>query len=190
MTDRDVFHALLNHLSDEALIVANGYLSRQAFACRDRQMTFYMLGSMGLASSIGLGVALSRPERRVVVVDGDGNLLMSLGALAMIGNSQPSNLVHLLLDNEMYASTGGQRSVSASVAMTELALAAGYRNGVSVRDEASLQTAIKDTWARPGPSFIVAKVNPEDVIGPRVTRSPSEITRSFKKSVASGNAPS
>lgn len=188
MTDRDVFRALMDHLVDEALIVANGYLSRQAYDCGDRPTTFYMIGSMGLAASIALGVALSRPERRVVVVDGDGNLLMSLGVLAMIGNCRPSNLIHVLLDNEMYASTGGQRSVSRSVAMRELAVAAGYRRALRVSDERSLQAALKDTWAEPGPSLIYAKVIREAVIGPRISRRPAEITQTFKQSMLSRNA--
>jgi thiamine pyrophosphate-dependent acetolactate synthase large subunit-like protein len=78
MTETDALHILMAGVVDEAVVVANGYLSRLAFRSRDLPTTFYMIGSMGLASSIGLGVALVRPERRVLVIDGDGNLLMAI----------------------------------------------------------------------------------------------------------------
>jgi sulfopyruvate decarboxylase subunit beta len=142
-----------------------------------------MIGSMGLASSIGLGVALARPERRVVVVDGDGNLLMSLGTLAMVGNLRPKKFIHLVLDNEVYASTGGQRSISESIAMPELALAAGYRAALKVCDESHLKVALKQIWTKEGPCFLQAKVEREREIAPRVSRLPEEIAKSFRHSL-------
>ena len=74
----------------------------------DRDNQFYMIGSMGCASSLGLGLALSQPDRRVYVLDGDGALLMRMGTLATIGYQRPENLVHILLDNHCHESTGGQ----------------------------------------------------------------------------------
>jgi thiamine pyrophosphate-dependent acetolactate synthase large subunit-like protein len=182
--EADVFRVLLESLVDEALIVANGYLSRRAFHCRDRSNTFYMVGSMGLASSIGLGVALARPERRVVVVDGDGNLLMSLGALAMVANSAAKNLIHIVIDNQEYASTGGQRGI-AIAEWPRLALAAGYRNALQLSEELQLRLALDETWAQPGPAFLQVKVSTGIEISPRVGRQPEEITIAFKKSLAS-----
>jgi thiamine pyrophosphate-dependent acetolactate synthase large subunit-like protein len=173
---------------DEAVVVANGYLSRLAFRSRDLPTTFYMIGSMGLASSIGLGVALVRPERRVLVIDGDGNLLMALGALAMIGNLRPKNLIHLVIDNEVYASTGGQRSISRSVAMPELALASGYRTAAKASDEPRLRVALRDMWIEEGPHFLQVKVDRGIEIAPRVSSLPAEIATSFKQSLAGGSA--
>jgi sulfopyruvate decarboxylase subunit beta len=184
MIEADVFQVLMETLVDEAVVVANGYLSREAFRRRDLKTTFYMIGSMGLASSVGLGVALARPERRVVVVDGDGNLLMSLGALAMIGNLRPTNFIHVVIDNEKYASTGGQRGISGSVAMPELALAVGYSAALRVCDEPHFRVALRATWAKEGPSFLQVKVTSGIEIAPRVGRSPTEIAESFRQTLA------
>ena len=102
-------------LGTEPVVHANGYICRESFAVKDRPENFYMIGSMGLASSIGLGVALARPARPTVVFDGDGNLLMSLGILPMVGGGpvmgrgRPANLSHVVFDNGVYGSTGGQR---------------------------------------------------------------------------------
>ena len=87
MTLEQAITALQPLVGDALVVHANGYISRRSFTTEDRPGNFYMIGSMGLASSIALGVALSRPERRVVVYDGDGNLLMNLGSLAMIAST-------------------------------------------------------------------------------------------------------
>lgn len=189
MTTSDVFRVLLGSGRDEALIVANGYLSRQAFACRDMRTNFYMLGSMGQALSIGLGVALAQPTRRVVVADGDGNLLMSLGALAMAGHIHPSNLMHIVIDNGQYASTGGQISISGAVRMSVLAQAAGYQIGIEVSDEIGLTQALEQIRTADGPSFVRVFVSAGADIPPRVTRSPEEIARTFRQSMAGDETP-
>src|SRR5262249_58983528 len=100
---------------------------RAAFGAGDSERSFYMIGSMGLASSIGLGIALARPDLRVVVLDGDGNVLMNLGTLATIAAAAPPNLLHVCFDNSMHASTGGQATISDRVALDAMARAAGYR---------------------------------------------------------------
>ena len=113
--------AIVPLLRDELVVHANGFISRESFNIEDRLGNFYMIGSMGLASSIALGVALNKPERRVVVFDGDGNVLMNLGSLAMISALQPRNFVHVVYDNEAYGSTGNQRTVSGQVPLDEIA---------------------------------------------------------------------
>jgi thiamine pyrophosphate-dependent acetolactate synthase large subunit-like protein len=183
MTEADAIRMLMESSVDEAVVVANGYLSRHAFQCRDLPSTFYMIGSMGLASSIGLGVALAQPERRVVVVDGDGNLLMSLGALAMIGNRCPANLIHIVIDNEVYASTGGQHSISGTVSMPELALAAGYRTALSVWSETEFGNALNNIRKKDGPSFLQTKVRRGTETAPRVHHEPDRIARLFRHAV-------
>src|SRR6185369_398563 len=129
---REALGVVLKELADEPVIHANGYMCRESFAIGDRPQNFYMIGSMGLASAIGLGLALVRPERRSVVFDGDGNLLMSLGTLAMVGSLGPRNLVHIVFDNEVYGSTGGQPSPSRETRLDRMARGAGYRTVAAV----------------------------------------------------------
>src|SRR2546426_6503216 len=110
-----------------ACIHANGYIGRAGCAARDRDECFYMIGSMGLGASIGLGIALAQPRRRVLVLDGDGNVLMNLGTLATIAAKQPANLLHVCFDNRAHASTGAQPTISDRVRLDEIARAAGER---------------------------------------------------------------
>lgn len=168
-------------LRDELVVHANGFISRESFNISDRLGNFYMIGSMGLASSIALGVALNRPDRRVVVFDGDGNVLMNMGSLAMIGATQPQNLVHIVFDNEAYGSTGNQRTLTNQVALEEISRAAGYRRAQRVDTADGLRRAAPEFLAQPGPSFLLIKIEPdheERHIG-RITHTPTEIASRF-----------
>jgi len=172
---------ILEALPDEAIVVsANGYISRALFALADRPGNFYMLGSMGLASSIGLGLAISRPSRTVLVLDGDGNLLMNLGTLTVAAALAPANYVHVCLDNGAYASTGNQPALSRRVDLGELARAAGYRLVREGGDETALANLAKRLLApgaREGPAFVHVPLKPEEAGAPgeRVTWTPEEI---------------
>jgi phosphonopyruvate decarboxylase len=95
------------------IIASLGHPAYDLFAAGDRPANFYTWGSMGLASSIGLGLAMAQPRRRVVVLDGDGSLLMNLGSLATIGWTRPVNLILVVWDNQSYATTGGQDTATA-----------------------------------------------------------------------------
>jgi sulfopyruvate decarboxylase subunit beta len=168
-------------LRDELVVHANGFISRESFNISDRLGNFYMIGSMGLASSIALGVALNRPDRRVIVFDGDGNVLMNMGSLAMVGAMQPKNLVHVVFDNEVYGSTGNQRTVSGHVALEEIARAAGYPRAQRVDTADTLRRVAQEILAQPGPSFLLIKIEPdreERHLG-RITHEPTEITSRF-----------
>ncbi len=110
----------------DRLIATTGYTGRELYLLGDRANQLYMAGSMGCAISLGLGLALTRPDLRVVVLDGDGALLMRLGSLATAGMLRPPNLVHVLLDNRCHDSTGGQPTASAGVDWCALASACGY----------------------------------------------------------------
>jgi len=177
MRRSDAIAAVLSKISDELVVAANGWISRETCAASDRAENFYMLGSMGLASPIALGLALARPERRVVVFDGDGNLLMTLGTLAMIGDLRPPNFLHIVFDNEVYGSTGGQRSATTNIALDALALAAGYgdvRRAVTANE---LDAAIDALLAGTGPAFLLVKVNAEsNGTAPRVPYEPDALT--------------
>ena len=145
-------------LAGEAPIVASlGHPAYDLFAAGDRPQNFYTWGSMGLASSIGLGLALAQPDLRVFVLDGDGSLLMNLGSLATIGLLQPANLVLIVMDNEEYATTGGQATPTAHGAdLAAAAHALRIPDTVTVRTESELRAAVGKT--RHTPLVIVAKV--------------------------------
>jgi phosphonopyruvate decarboxylase len=112
----------------DAVLATTGYTGRELYACDDRDHQFYLVGAMGCASSVALGLALAQPRRRVVVLDGDGALIMRLGALTTIGYERPTNLLHIVLDNQAHESTGGQSTVSHSVDFCAIAAACGYSN--------------------------------------------------------------
>jgi len=186
MTLEEALRALQPLLGDAVVVHANGYISRQSFTVEDRPGNFYMIGSMGLASSIGLGVALSRPDRRVVIYDGDGNLLMNLGSAAMIAFTRPANLVHVVFDNGVYASTGNQPAISGQVALDRIAEAAGYVTSRRARTPEELAAAFAAGLEAGGPAFILAEVAVEE--GPfragRVTHTPEEIRDRFAAAIA------
>ena len=112
---------LVAAIDAEPIIASLGHPAYDLFAAGDRPANFYTWGSMGLASSIGLGLALARPELRIFVVDGDGSLLMNLGSLATIGWTRPANLVLIVWDNQVYGTTGGQDTATAHGADLEAA---------------------------------------------------------------------
>lgn len=182
MTRAGAIAAVLARLGDELVVAANGFLGREAFGAADRAENFYMIGSMGLAASIGLGVALARPERRVVVIDGDGNLLMGLGSLPMVAERAPARFLHVVLDNQAYASTGGQRAITDTVDLAALARGAGYPHVRRVDAEADLSAALDDLLAAEGPAFLLVKVDAVDPAppAPRVSHAPEQIAHRFR----------
>lgn len=164
----------------EALLVCNiGYPSRELFAVHDRPGNFYMLGSMGMASSIGLGLALARPERRVIVLDGDGSVLMNLGTLATIANYGPENYLLVILDNCSYGSTGCQPTCTAM--RTDLASAA---SGVGVEDVREVSGPQELREALNGHGVVLAKVEPGNADVPIIPLSPDEIITRFMERCA------
>ncbi len=167
----------------EPVVHANGYICRESFSVGDRPQNFYMIGSMGLASAIGLGLTLARPERAAVVFDGDGNLLMNFGVLAMAGGLQPRRLVHVVFDNEVYGSTGNQASPSRGVRLDRVAAAAGYRTVRAVTDAAETEAAVRAALGADGPHFILVKTTTEEAGVPRIPYSPAEIRDRFRASV-------
>jgi thiamine pyrophosphate-dependent acetolactate synthase large subunit-like protein len=176
------------HLGDDWLAVAcNGLIGRELYTVAERPGNYYMIGSMGLAASIGLGLAGRQPDRRVVVFDGDGNVLMGLGALGSVGQLAPPNLYHLVFDNGVHASTGGQRTISGAVPLEEVARACGYRRAARVADPAALDAALTALWADPGPAMLLIEVEPgESVHGiARVEIPPPELARRFRTAATS-----
>lgn len=139
---------------------------------------------MGCASAMGLGVALN-VERPVLVLDGDGAALMKMGAFATIGAQAPSNLVHLVLDNGVHDSTGGQATVSPGVDFARVAIGCGYSNAVICDSQAGLQQALARAAETPGPHMIHLRIRPGSLskLG-RPTVKPPEVARRFRDFLA------
>lgn len=159
MTRLDATRLIVARAGDAPIVASLGHPAYDLFAAGDRPQNFYTWGSMGMASSIGLGLALARPDLRVFVLDGDGSLLMNLGSLATIGLLQPSNLVLVVMDNEEYATTGGQKTPTAYGAdLAAAARAMRISLTATVRTALELQTAVDRARPGEGPCVIVAKV--------------------------------
>lgn len=143
----------------EALVATAGQTCGDLFSLGHRSNQFYVMGAMGSASSIALGIQRARRDRDVVVLDGDGAALMGFGSLATIGHYGPRRFTHVLLDNEVHASTGGQATASPSVDFAAVAAACGYRNAWSTDDARELAERVGEAHRAPGPSFIHVKIS-------------------------------
>jgi sulfopyruvate decarboxylase subunit beta len=175
--------ALLELLTDQPLIVCNGFPSREVQKIADRPTHFYMIGSMGNAPAIALGVALAKPQKQVVTFDGDGNVLMGMGTLATVGALRPKNFIHVVFDNEVYGTTGNQPTISNIVALDKVAKAAGYVNVERVLDRDDLVYEYKDMLKKDGPSMLLIKVNEFAEDAGRVALDPPEVTKRFMKAI-------
>jgi phosphonopyruvate decarboxylase/sulfopyruvate decarboxylase subunit beta len=175
--------AAVGTLGREPVVHANGYICRESFSVADRPQNFYMIGSMGMAAPIGLGLALGRPDRPSVVFDGDGNLLMSLGVLANVAALRPANFVHCVFDNEVYGSTGNQRSPSSHVRLDRLAAAAGYASVAAATAADEIADHMRRMLRTPGPHFLLVKVTAEETEVPRIPHTPEAIRDRFRASV-------
>ena len=160
MNRLDATRRLIAALDEEPIVASLGHPAYDLYGAGDRPANFYTWGSMGLASSIGLGLALARRDLRVFVLDGDGSLLMNLGSLATIGWTRPPNLVLVVWDNQEYGTTGGQQTATAHGADLEMAARAmGASSTATVRTEEAFDAAMARTRTEPGPWVIVAKVD-------------------------------
>jgi phosphonopyruvate decarboxylase len=171
---------------DEAIIASTGKTGRELFTISDRANHLYVVGGMGTASAIGFGVAHALPKQPVVVIDGDGAALMKLGVLATIGFYQPSNLLHIILDNEAHDSTGGQQTASGIVRFASIAAAANYRSAFAVDRAEELREAVRRLRHRPGPSLLHVKIQPgsPENLG-RPTVPPHEVKERFTQFLSS-----
>lgn len=172
--------ALLELVTDQPIIICNGFPSREAHKLRDRPQNFYMTGSMGMTASIGLGLALAQPDKQVIVFDGDGNALMGMSSLATIGALKPKNFIHVVFDNEVYGSTGNQPTCSRMVRLDQVAKAAGYVNIERVWEREDILYEFKDMLSQEGPSFLLIKVNEQIEDADRVALAPADITKRFR----------
>ena len=181
MIKKEAIEQICSKNKNGIIISANGFISRDLFEIRDKPSNFYMIGSMGLASSIALGVALKNPKKKVFVFDGDGNILMNLGSLVTIGTLNPKNLIHIIFDNEIHESTGGQPTNSKSVRIDSLAKSANY-NVFKIRSKSNLEKLLKNIKKISGPILILIKVDSSDYVSKRITFSPTQIKNRFMNS--------
>ena len=156
---REVIPALLADRGDLLVVSGLGSTTYDCAAAGDHPLNFYLWGAMGGAAMIGLGLALAQPRRRVLVVTGDGEMLMGIGALATIAVRRPANLAIAVIDNERYGETGMQEThTAATVDIAAMALAAGFAKAATAADEARLADAIRLLRKEPGPVLAVIKV--------------------------------
>ena len=181
-----VLERLLALVPESAGIVATtGKTGRELFTLADREQHLYLVGSMGCASGLALGVSLNS-RRKVVVLDGDGAALMKLGTLATIGAYAPSNLVHVVLDNGVHDSTGGQATVSPLIDFVDAALACGYAWGCCCDSLGGFDRALREAMDNVyGPALIHIRIKPGSLekLG-RPTVPPYEVARRFKAFLA------
>jgi thiamine pyrophosphate-dependent acetolactate synthase large subunit-like protein len=145
---------------DEAVIGGIGNANFDLWASGQRPQNFYMLGSMGLAIPIALGVALAQPRRHVIALEGDGSLLMQLGCLATVAERAPKNLTIVVWDNGIYQITGSQPTASASVAdLVAISRAAGIASSAWAADEADFDRLAASALKGEGPSLIAARID-------------------------------
>jgi phosphonopyruvate decarboxylase len=183
-----VLERFLSGVPEEAAVIATtGKCGRELFTLADRPQHLYQVGSMGCASAMALGVALN-VSRPTVVLDGDGAALMKMGNMATIGAKAPRNLVHVILDNGVHDSTGGQQTVSSGVGFAEVASACGYAQATVCDNLGSFEEALRAAFASPGPHLVHVRILPGSMekLG-RPTIAPHEVAARFRSFLGAGS---
>ena len=170
---------IMKNIDDELIVCNIGFPSRELYEIKDRDENFYMIGSMGLASSIGLGLALARPDKEIVVIDGDGSLLMNMGSLVTIFANNPRNLTWIVIDNGAYGSTGNQDTYAQVIDLAEIAKSVGFENSYKFKD-IDLKEVIKNENA----SFVVYDTEPGNSKAPIIDLTPIEIKKRFMEAIS------
>jgi thiamine pyrophosphate-dependent acetolactate synthase large subunit-like protein len=159
---RDVVRALLAERGGLLVVAGLGSTAWDCTAAGDHDLSFPLWGAMGCAAMLGLGLALAQPRRRVLVITGDGEMLMGLGSLATVGVQRPENLTVVVIDNERYGETGMQETHTAhGVDLAAIARASGFASGVLLREAAGLAALRRTIHEAPGPNFAQVKVAAE-----------------------------
>ncbi len=176
----EAIKTIVDQLNDELIICNIGFPSRELYSVKDSPNHFYMLGSMGMASSIGLGLAMAQ-KRKVIVFDGDGSVLMNLGGLITAYNLAPTNLVLVVIDNECYGSTGSQCTYTRTVDLKKVANAIGFKNSFkfSINDKIEFEKILNTA----GPVFVHIKVKPGNANVPIIDMAPEEIINRFMEEI-------
>ncbi len=157
-----VINKILDHTGNDFIISTTGKISRELYELRQargegHQNDFLTVGSMGHSSSIALGVAVNRPEKKIWCIDGDGAMLMHMGAVAVIGSLHPHNLIHIVLNNGSHETVGGMPTVASNRNLADIAKACGYEYAVSVENEADLNRILREVQQRKELTFVEIK---------------------------------
>ncbi len=171
---------IIESITDELIVCNLGAPSRELYNILDREENFYMLGSMGLVSSIAFGIAISKPERNVICIDGDGSILMNLGSLSTIANNAPNNLTLIIIDNSSYGSTGDQRTYTKYKTRLEIiAQGAGF-NSITVLDkEEQITPFLKNIES--GCHFVLIKTQPGNAKVENIPLLAEQLKERFRK---------
>lgn len=163
MNRLDLTKRILGLVDDDTALVAGiGNAGFDLFLAGHRPGNFYMLGSMGLAVPIGLGLALAQPERTVIVMEGEGSVLMNLGALATVGREAPPNLTIVVWDNAQWQLTGGQQTATGtSTDLATVARGCGIQNASAPSDETEFESQVRYAVDAPGPHALIAHIDAE-----------------------------
>ena len=158
MIRKNAIRIICKNLVKNPIVSANGFISRDLFEICDKKSNFYMIGSMGLASSIGLGIALKNPKKTIFIFDGDGNILMNMGSLVTIGSLSPKNLVHIVFDNSLHESTGGQPTISKKIDIHSVAKTLKYKT-YKATTKNELENILHRIKKVKGPILILIKIS-------------------------------
>ncbi len=178
MVRREAIVDIMRCIDDELVVCNIGFPSRELYDIEDRERNFYMIGSMGLASSIGLGLALAKPDEDVVVIDGDGSLLMNMGSLVTVFANNPKNLTWIVIDNGAYGSTGNQDTYAQVLDLVDVARGVGFENSYRFED-----MDLKELIKSDDTSFIVYETGPGNSKAPIIDLSPVEIRDRFMDAI-------
>jgi thiamine pyrophosphate-dependent acetolactate synthase large subunit-like protein len=184
MNRDDLTKRLIARLNREEAVVAGiGFTNFALWGAGNRPQNFYMLGSMGLAIPIALGVAIAQPQRRVFALEGDGSLMMELGNLATIGARKPENLVVVVWDNEAYQITGGQQTTSGrGTDVVAVAKGCGITDSAWAKDEADFEALVDRALSGKGPSLIACKIDSQRP-AKTTPRDPVQIRERFMRGI-------
>tara|TARA_B100000579_G_C22838962_1_gene860377 strand:- start:78 stop:1229 length:1152 start_codon:yes stop_codon:yes gene_type:complete len=158
-------HVIADNLSiDDLIISTTGLPSRELFDYRKKKSNrhnrdFLVVGGMGHANQIALGIALKEPNTRVICLDGDGAIIMHMGALATIGSSKAENLIHIVLNNGAHDSVGGQKTVALDIDLSSIAKNCGYRESITITNEEEIKETLNGIKLKQGPTFIEIRIN-------------------------------
>ena len=182
MIRKEAVKLIAQEIGNQPIISANGFMSRDLYETNEKENNFYMIGSMGLASSIGLGVALSNPGKKIHIFDGDGNILMNLGSLVTIGSLKPKNLIHIIFDNKAHESTGGQPTNSKIIELEKIAEVAKFKI-YKISKKEQIKKIFSKIKKENGPICVLVKMEKSSVKSIRVDITPPNIKTRFMKSL-------
>lgn len=173
----DGIKEIMKDIEDELIVCNIGVPSKELYKIKDREKNFYMIGSMGLASSIGLGLALEQ-ENTVIVIDGDGSLLMNMGSMVTIAQNQTPNLIWIVINNGAYGSTGNQETYAKNLNLSEIAKEVGFENSYKFK-KINFKKILKSRKC----TFIEYNLEPGNSKAPVIDLTPEKIKNRFMNEI-------